>query len=132
MHIPALILTLARNMEPHLELEHLGILRQTKLPAQFSWMSDVEKYFLLQVYLAGDGGLSKSRLKPYQRKHLEVLLNLEVRGLVTWHSDKAGHPVVLVLTWQGDEIAQLLLQIAKHENQRGGTPSSFASPTSHD
>jgi len=105
-------------MEQHLELESLGILRQTKVPAELAWMTDDEKTFVLNLLMAGEGGLHKREVHKHQKKLPEVVLNLEVRDLVRWESDKSGKPMFMVLSWKGEEVAQLLLQIAKHESRR--------------
>lgn len=109
-------------MNQHLELESLGILRQTKLPSELAWMSDAEKQLVLMVQLAGEGGLHKRDVTKLSKHNPDMLLNLDARGLVQWDTDKSGRPVFLVLTWKGDEIAQLLLHVAKHESRKQLSP----------
>jgi len=104
-------------MEPHLELEALGILRQTKLPPEYRWLSDVEKQFLLDVLLCGEGGMGWRLAKKFERKHPEASLNLNVRSLTTWETDRQGKPSRLTLTWKGQELSELLLTVAKHSTR---------------
>ncbi len=106
-------------MEQHLELESLGILRQTKVPAELAWMTDDEKSFVLDLLLAGEEGVHKRVVAKFEKKHPDAVLNLTMRDLARWESDKSGRPTFLVLSWKGDEVAKLLLQIAKHESRRG-------------
>lgn len=108
-------------MEQPLELQSLGILLQTKVPRELQWMTDNEKQVVLQVFMAGESGLNKSGIKTITKKHPDSIFNLEVRGLVEWLSDKAGRPVALACTWKGDEIAKVLLQIAKNESKKRKT-----------
>ena len=105
-------------MEQHLELENLGILRQTKAPAELAWMTDIEKSFLLDLLVAGETGLHKRTIQKFENKNSDAFFNLQVRNLVEWESDKSGKPMFLVLSWQGKDIAELLLQVAKHESKR--------------
>lgn len=105
-------------MEQHLELESLGILRQTKVPAELAWMTDEEKSFVLDLLFAGEGGLHKREVQKFGKQNPDALLRLEMRELTIWESDKSGRPTFLVLSWKGDEVAKLLLQIAKHESKR--------------
>lgn len=105
-------------MDRHLELEHLGILRQTKVPADLSWASAAEKAFLLDLLLCGSEGFHKKGLKSFQKENPTSLINLEVRGLVNWVSDKAGRPTFITLSWKGEDVAKLLMAIAKNENRR--------------
>lgn len=105
-------------MEPHLELEALGILRQTKLPPEYAWLDDEEKRFLLDVRMAGEAGLPRAHTARFQKKHADLFLNLSVRSLVDWQTDRFGKPSRLVLTWKGQELADLLLTVAKHDNRR--------------
>lgn len=105
-------------MEQHLELEYLGILRQTRVPAELAWMSDAEKQLMLMLLLAGEEGLHKRAVTRFEKKNPGVLLNVLFKDFATWQTDKAGRPMFLALTWKGEETASLLLQIAKNENRK--------------
>lgn len=107
-------------MEQHLALESMGILKQTKVPPELAWMSDLEKTFVLDLYLAGEDGLHKRQVAKFEKAHPEAFLDLEVRDVVRWESDKAGKPTFVVLSWKGEEIAKLLLQIAKNSSKKQG------------
>ncbi len=85
-------------------------------------MTDVEKSFVLDLLLAGEGGLHRRDVQKFDKKNSGVVLNLEVRSLIQWESDKTGRPTFLVLTWKGEEVAQLLMQIAKHESRKAVRP----------
>lgn len=107
-------------MEHHLELDFLGILRQTKIPPEWAWLIDVEKQFLLELLLAGEGGLHRSKVAKFEKNHPDALLNLTVRNLCEWETDRLGKPASMVLTWKGEDLARLLLQIAKNESKKTG------------
>jgi hypothetical protein len=109
-------------MEQHLELETLGILRQTKVPTELTWMTDAEKQFMMMLLWAGEEGLHKRDVTKFQKKHADAVFNLDVRGLTNWETDKTGRPMFVVLTWKGEEAAKVLLQVAKHESRK----ASFA------
>lgn len=101
----------------NVELEDLGVLKQVKLPLELgSWMTDLDKTFLLDIYLAGESGLSKSQVKKFEKNHAQVVLTLQLKQLCEWENDKRGKPAFLVLTWKGQEVAQLLLKIAKNQS----------------
>ena len=105
-------------MEQHLELDTLGILRQVKLPASLAWMNEADKGLLLQLHLAGETGLHKRNVAKFEKVNPEVTLRVTVRDLAQWLSDKAGRPIYLALTWRGEEIGRLLLQVAKNESRK--------------
>lgn len=107
-------------MDAHLELETLGILRQTKVPQELGWLTDAEKRCLLMVLASGEGGLHKSQLKKILDS-ATVLARLEFKDFLKWETNRNGTPSSITLTWRGEEIAQLLLQIAKNESQRPGS-----------
>ena len=112
-------------MEQYLELESLGILKATRLPAEWAWMNDEMKHFLLSLHFAGEDGVHKSEVKLFSKRCPDGLFQLEIKNLVGWLSDKAGKPMFLALTWQGDEVAQLLLSIAKNESQKDGKSPGY-------
>ena len=105
-------------MEQHIELETLGILRQTKVPPELAWMSDAEKQFMLMLLFAGDGGLHKRTVASFEKKNPEVVLQLHARDFLMWETDKAGRPMFVAMTWKGEEAAKLLLHVARHESQK--------------
>jgi hypothetical protein len=101
-----------------LELESLGILRQTRLPAQLAWMDDEVKFFMLELLGAGDDGVHKRRVERFRKKQEEALLRLEIAELVVWERDKTGRPMFLALTWRGHEAATLIRAVAVNESRR--------------
>lgn len=104
-------------MEQHHELESMGILRQTKLPATLAWMTDGDKSLILQLHLAGEEGLHKRVILKFEKNYPLSVLTITVRDLAEWVSDKQGRPTHLTLTWKGEELGKLVLQVAKHESR---------------
>jgi hypothetical protein len=118
------------------ELDALGLLSQSILPKEYDWLDNCDKQLLLSLYLYKDsGGMHKSEVKKwvkstykYRVAHAkdnqldepseDCLLLLEARQLVVWEKDTQGNDMYLTLTWRGEDIAMLLLAVAKHENNR--------------
>lgn len=100
------------------ELEAMGILRQTKLPGQFSWMDDEVKRFMLELLAAGEDGLHKRQVERFRKAREEALLRLEISELVNWERDKAGRPMFLTLTWKGSDVSALIRAVAVNESRR--------------
>lgn len=105
-------------MDRATELDELGILRQKHLPASLSWLAPHHKTLILDIALAGDDGLHKRAVDRFEKNHPGEVLYLSARGLVEWVNDKTGRPVFLVLTWRGEDVAKLLLQIARNESKK--------------
>lgn len=106
-------------MDQHIELETLGILRQTKVPKELAWLDKSDKQLLLLLLLQGEGGLHKSAVKKFEKKAPDAIVKISANGLADWQTDKQGRPVALCLTWKGTEAAELLLVIARNENKKG-------------
>ncbi len=107
-------------MDSHLELESMGILRQTKTPDSLKWMNDDEKLFMLELLLAGEEGLHKRDVDKFTKKSPDTTIKLEVHNLAQWERDKNGRIMFYVLTWQGAEAAQLLMKIAQNQSRKTG------------
>lgn len=103
-------------MDSNIELESLGILRVTKTPPTLKWLTDVEKHFLVQLYLCGDGGMPRKLADKFTKKEPDSMLRLEFHDIVAWEKDKMGRPCALVLTWKGDDMAKFLHHVAIKEN----------------
>lgn len=125
-------------MENHLELDSLGILRQTTLPPSLDWLTDSDKALLLELHIAGEAGLSRAYIAKWDKKNPECSLRLSVRSMVDWMTDKRGQPAFLTLTWQGEDLAKLLMQVAKNSSRstrpqalhrKAAGPQSEQSPT---
>lgn len=101
-----------------LELEAMGILRQTKLPGQLAWMDAEVKLFMLELLGAGEDGLHKRHVERFRKKQEEALLRLEIAELVAWERDKTGRPMFLALTWRGTEAATLIRAVAVNESRK--------------
>lgn len=102
----------------HLLLDSLGILRQVKLPAELAWLMDApaERQLLLDLFLRN--GLSRKEAEAFQREHPEEFLNLEIRNMFEWETDKFNRKTGLVLTWRGQDAAEILVRIARNESNR--------------
>jgi len=105
------------KMDAHLELESLGILRQTKTPENLKWMNDDDKRFMLELLHAGEEGMHKRDVAKFDKEHPEATLRLTVNNLAQWERDKNGRIMFLVLTWQGQDAAELLRKIAQHQSK---------------
>lgn len=99
-------------MDKELELDSLGILRQTKLPTSLNWLQDCDKALLLELLFAGETGLSKAYVAKWDKKNPESSMRLSVGSLVDWGTDKRGKPAFLILTWQGEDAANLVRKVA--------------------
>ena len=108
-------------MEQFLELESLGNLRTTRVPAELAWMNDETKRFLLELHVAGEEGVHKRLVKAFSKNNPDAVLQMEIKQLVEWLSDKAGRPTFLALTWKGADAAQLLLSVAKNESRKSSS-----------
>lgn len=113
-------------MEQHHELESLGILRQTKLPATYSWMTDSDKMLMLQLHLAGEEGVHKGVIHKFEKSNPDTVLRLTVRDFAEWQSDKHGKPSHLVMSWKGEEVGKLLMQVARNESRVAALKASHA------
>lgn len=98
------------------ELDTLGILRATKLPAKLEWLNELDITVLLHTLAAGEDGLSRRRVKKMGEAGADAVKRLELRDLIKWEHDRFGHAAFLVLTWQGDEAAKTLLAVCKNKS----------------
>lgn len=80
-------------------------------------MSDEQKQFMLLVLFGAEAGLHKSQVTKFEKKSPDVVFQLSIRNLVEWQTDKQGRAAYIALTWQGDEVAQLLCHIARHASR---------------
>jgi len=100
-------------------LDSLGLLKATKMPKKYEWLSEKDKAFLLNLYLAGEMGLTKKAALAEEALNAEVLMRLEANGLTTWERDKFGRISYYCLTTlKGEELGVLLLKIAKNSSIR--------------
>lgn len=105
-------------MTASFELEDLGILRQTKLPESLSWLTELEKFIMLELLLCGEEGMHKRRVEKHDKQEPGCILRLDAHGLAQWERDKVGRPMFFTLTWRGDEVAQLLRKVALHATEK--------------
>lgn len=94
-------------MDATLELVQAGILRPAVLPAHLDWVTPDHASLLLYLANAGEEGASKPELKKLKVGEV-TMIDVEVRGMVQWLSDRRGKPSHLALSWKGDELAALL------------------------
>lgn len=101
------------------DLESLGVLKRAHVPPKYSWLTPAEKQALVMVLLHGEEGLHKKAVNTFKKDpDLEIALtNLELNSLLEWERDNNGREMYLVLSWQGDEIANLLLAHEKHKQK---------------
>jgi hypothetical protein len=107
-------------MDAHLELESMGILRQTKTPENLKWMNDDDKRFMLELLHAGEEGMHKRFVEKFDKAHPDAALRLTVNNMAQWERDKNGRIMFLTLTWQGVDAAELLRKIAQHQSKNAG------------
>lgn len=98
------------------ELDNLGLLRADKAPPHLAWLTDDEKFFLVELLTLGEEGMHKRLVAKFQKKSPDSVLRLEIRELISWERDKTGRPMYVVLTWKGAEVAELLLQLARNSS----------------
>ncbi|MDO8417793.1 MAG: hypothetical protein Q7S87_16455 [Agitococcus sp.] len=110
-------------MEQYFQLDVLGILKQTKLPANLAWLSEGDKQCLLLVHLGGEAGMHKTQAAKFDKQFPDIIFKLEARDLLTWLTNSHGKQVSLSLTWKGEDIAKLLLLVARNESKKKRTPS---------
>jgi hypothetical protein len=97
------------------ELDDMGILRATKLPTHLAWLEGAQGTLLVQLLAAGEEGMTRRRLKKFEKDgDDEAARRLELRDLVKWEHDRFGAKAFLVLTWKGEEAANVLLKVFKH------------------
>ena len=97
------------------ELDDLGILRTTKIPSQFAWMTEMHHQLLVEVLRCGEDGLSRRRMKKMPQDRQEALHMLELRDYLQWERDRFGQLTFLCLTWKGEEAARTILTVARNQ-----------------
>lgn len=100
------------------ELAAAGVVKQAYLPKDFAWLDDGDKHVLVEMLIAGEGGLHKRVIRKLEKQFPDSFIKLEAANLIVWERDNNGRPMFLVLTWKGQEIAELLLAIARSEALR--------------
>ncbi|MNR71678.1 hypothetical protein D3C71_23100 [compost metagenome] len=103
----------------NVELESLGILRQTRVPHELDWMTDDEKRFMLVLLEAGEYGLHKRVVlkEEKQKKQEHLSLRLSAHGLAYWARDRNGREMFFTITPKGEDIAATLLRIARNASK---------------
>ncbi len=87
-----------------------------ELIQSFKWLLEVERIFLIQVYLA-DGSYTKPDIKEFQKIHKFTLKRVLGTSLTQWEYNNKGKPTYLKLSWKGVEVAEYLLKKAQAENK---------------
>lgn len=102
------------------ELESLGILRQTHVPAEFDWMTPGEKLFMLMMLAAGEDGVLKRVVEKEEKKNEHMSMRLSAHGLANWERDRHGQERYFVLSDRGEEVAITLRRIALNASRSSG------------
>ena len=97
-------------------LVSLGILKQVTIPKELEWLSDIQHHLLTTLYLVGDGGLTKGMVLKLLKKDETHLIKLDMSNYIKWEHDNKGRKSILTLTWQGEEVAKKLYEIAKNQS----------------
>lgn len=100
------------------DLDSLGLLKATQIPKNYEWLNDEDKVFMLTLMMAGTEGISRRDAYKEEKRAPDILLRLEAHGLTTWERDQRGKLSFYCLTWKGQELAELLLQIAKNKSHK--------------
>lgn len=112
-----------RSVELRNKQEEAAIHNLTELPEKYSWMSEPYFHFILALFLNkgdDDAGMHKSEALRWekQNKGLDMLFQLDARQYITWEKDQMGRDMYVVLTWQGEDLAKMLLAIARNQNRK--------------
>lgn len=100
------------------DLDGLGLLKATQLPKHYDWLTDLDKQFLLRLYMAGPEGLTRREAEKEEKINPEVLLRLDAASLTTWERDNRGRLAFYCLTSaRGMDVGELLMQIAKNKSK---------------
>lgn len=103
------------------DLQKMGILTSKdtiplhQLSKQYWWLFEVERIFLINILLSEEG-LTKSQIKVFEKQHNFKIARVLGSSLTQWEYNNRGIPTYLKLTWQGTELAEYYLRIAKQEN----------------
>lgn len=112
-------LTLGICFMKNTELESLGILRQTQVPAEFEWMTATEKLFMIHLLAAGENGVIKRAVLKEEKKSEHLSMRLSANGLANWERDRHGQERYFVISDRGEEVALTLRRIALNASRSG-------------
>lgn len=97
------------SLEDNLAFETLGILRPKSgamlADPRLAKLTEVERQFLVELLMCGEHGMTRSKIKGIRA---DAQLTLDIMGYVDWERDNRGNPAYLVLTWKGQEVAEVL------------------------
>lgn len=110
----------------YLELDLFGVLAPANLPDDLSWITADGAIILVNLLLAGEEGISLRRIGA-SLETKDALAQLYAHSAVEWLTNKAGVAIAAVLTNKGEDMAALILAIAKNQS-RGVVPSVTHSP----
>jgi len=111
---------MADKFEYNQRVEVLGnlfdetLLRPSEKDSRIAHLSDSARFYLIQVAQAGPEGLKKGETKLLDKKYPEACIELYAQDYVLWEYDSRGNPYFLVVNWKGEELAKLLMTIAKY------------------
>lgn len=98
-------------------LDDLGILGVASLPTTYSWLDDDDKQLLVDLLMAGEDGFGRVEVRKRERRTPNSILKVVANSCADWQTDRTGKPERLVLTYRGEEVAQLLMKIARNRSQ---------------
>lgn len=104
-----------QTLDIALQLDQQGILRQREYLPELAWLDESGRLFLLDIYLAGEGGLRARLVQKWAAKNEEGFLRMETDGLIHWETSGQGKPVAALLSWKGEAAIKLMLRAAAHQ-----------------
>ncbi len=114
---------MADRFEHNQRVEVLGnlfddtLLRPSEKDPRIAHLSDSARFYLIQVAQAGTDGLKKGQAKLLDKKYPDACLELYAQDYILWEFDTRGNPYFLGVNWKGEELAKLLMTIAKYGSQ---------------
>ncbi len=104
-----------------LEFESMGLLRMAEVPPAYKWLTDNDKYLLVHLFLVGGAeGLKKREVEKLEKKLEGSAGRLFANGLADWQTDATGKPNAFALSWKGEEVAKLLVAVARTQTAPKG------------
>lgn len=98
------------------ELDSMGVLRTTRLPAKLEWLNEAEteKALLIELFAAGEEGITRRRIAKLKEAGEDAAKRLVLRDLAHWERDRFGKLTFLVISWPGEVAAQTILKVSKY------------------
>ena len=85
-----------------------------EVPPAYQWLSDNDKFLLVHLSLVGGPeGLKRRDIDKLEKKLDGAPSRLFANGMADWITDATGKPASMALTWKGEEVAKLLVAVAR-------------------